>query len=134
LVLLILVLIDGDSAFVTSGDQLFFWSTTGYILIYLVVHVWNQWGPGSSIKQDDSGNGEEQEELQWVFARDHPQPSHEEVEKLQTNKQDEPAKSYEKPVYNILVATLQLVAMHFYSSAQTPYNIILLGMLACRGW
>lgn len=131
LVLLVLVLIDGDSAFVTSGDQLFFWSTTGYVLIYLVVHVWNKWGPGSSIKQDDS---EEEDEPQWLLPHDQPQPSYEDVETLQESKQDGSSKSYEKPVYNILVATLQLVAMHFYSSAQTPYNIILLGMLACRGW
>lgn len=111
LALLILVLIDGDSAFVTSADQLFFWSTAGYIIIYLAMHIWSRWAHMKSRRE------EAEEELELI-----------------PEEGDEAAQSYEKPVYNIIVATLQLVVMHFYSSAETPYNTVLLGMLACRGW
>lgn len=38
------------------------------------------------------------------------------------------------PVYNVLVATLQLIASRFYASAETPYNLVLIGILAARGW
>ena len=38
------------------------------------------------------------------------------------------------PVFNVIVATLQLAAMRFYTAAETPYNLVLIGMLACRGW
>lgn len=38
------------------------------------------------------------------------------------------------PVYNVLVATLQLVASRFYAAAETPYNLVLIGILAARGW
>jgi hypothetical protein len=41
---------------------------------------------------------------------------------------------FAQPVYNILVATLQLVACRFYASAETPYNLVLLGVLAARTW
>jgi hypothetical protein len=36
---LLVVLLDGDSLFVTSADQVFFWSTVGYILAYLAMHA-----------------------------------------------------------------------------------------------
>jgi hypothetical protein len=38
------------------------------------------------------------------------------------------------PVFNVIVATLQLAAMRFYTAAETPYNLVLIAMLACRGW
>ena len=38
------------------------------------------------------------------------------------------------PVYNIIIATLQLVACRFYASAETPYNLVLIGILATRVW
>lgn len=38
------------------------------------------------------------------------------------------------PVYNIIIATLQLVACRFYASAETPYNLVLMGILATRVW
>jgi hypothetical protein len=38
------------------------------------------------------------------------------------------------PVYNVLVASLQLIATRFYSAAETPYNLVLITILACRGW
>lgn len=41
---------------------------------------------------------------------------------------------HETPVYNVIVATLLLVACRFYASAETPYNLVLIGILACRGW
>lgn len=101
LALLILILVRGDAAYVTSADQLFFWSSAAYVLIYLAIHVservWKQ--------AQEEGDDEEDE-----------------------------AGRFERPVYNILVATLQLVAMRFYSGAETPYNVVLLGMLACRAW
>lgn len=120
LVLLILVLVDGDSAFVTSADQLFFWSTAGYIIIYLVLHAFAWFSHRKMLER-----GEQAEELLI--------DDNESMGPLE-NTYETPLPVYEKPVYNIIVATLQLVAMHFYSSAQTPYNTILLGILACRGW
>ena len=38
------------------------------------------------------------------------------------------------PVYNVIVAALQILATRLYTSAETPYNLLLLGMLACRVW
>ena len=38
------------------------------------------------------------------------------------------------PVYNVIVASLQLTATRFYSAAETPYNLVLITILACRGW
>jgi hypothetical protein len=38
------------------------------------------------------------------------------------------------PVYNVIVASLQLIAIRFYSAAETPYNLVLITILACRGW
>lgn len=38
------------------------------------------------------------------------------------------------PVYNVLVSTLQLVASRFYAAAETPYNLVLIGILATRLW
>lgn len=124
LVLLVLVLIDGDSAFVTSADQLFFWTTAGYVLVYLAVHVWNRWGPGRPRTEQDPGDDYEGGDDSMVIPEQEEEQEGDEVGRV----------SYERPVYNIIVATLQLVVMHFYSSAETPYNIVLLGMLACRGW
>lgn len=103
-VLLVLVLIDGDAAYASTADQLFFWNTAAYILIYLALHTWTEiriWADKDESKDESK---------------------------------DEPRDEYEKPVYNVIVATLQLVAMFFYSTAETPYNIVLLGMLATRGW
>ena len=78
--------LDGDSHFITTGDQAFFWATAGYIVLYLGVHF----APGKGRAC--------------------------------------------QPVYNVLVATLQLVACRFYASAETPYNLVLLGILAARTW
>ena len=104
-VLLVLVLIRGDSAYVTSADQLFFWSTAAYILIYLAMHMWTRFSCWKT-REGQEGGGTREEDT----------------------------RTYERPVYNIIVATLQLVATRFYNAAETPYNIVLLGMLACRGW
>ena len=41
---------------------------------------------------------------------------------------------HEIPVYNVIVSTLQLTACRFYASAETPYNLVLITFLACRGW
>lgn len=41
---------------------------------------------------------------------------------------------HETPVFNVIVATLQLLATRLYTAAETPYNLLLIGMLACRAW
>jgi hypothetical protein len=38
------------------------------------------------------------------------------------------------PVYNVIVATLQLIACRFYAAAETPYNLVLITILATRAW
>jgi hypothetical protein len=38
------------------------------------------------------------------------------------------------PVYIVLVAALQVLAMRLYTAAETPYNLVLMTMLACRAW
>jgi hypothetical protein len=90
--LLALVLVDGDSIYVTQGDVLFFWCTVGYVGVYLVLHL------GTRAAQNAAGE------------------------------------SYEQPVFNVIVGTLQLVGMRFYTAAETPYNTVLVGMLASRSW
>ena len=87
--LLVLVLVDGDSIYVTQGDVLFFWCTVAYVAVYLVMHL------GTRAAQNTG---------------------------------------YEQPVFNVIVGTLQLVGMRFYTAAETPYNTVLVGMLASRGW
>lgn len=45
------------------------------------------------------------------------------------------ASAYEEaPVYNLVAGTLQLVAMRLYTGADTPYNPVVLGLLATRTW
>jgi len=90
------VLLDGDSLFVTSADQVFFWSTVVYILIYLAMHL-------STSNSNSRRVGEQQPQQQ-------------------------------PPVYNVIVASLQLIACRFYAAAETPYNLVLMAILACRGW
>ncbi len=91
----VIVLLDWDFLFVTSADQVFFWSTVAYILVYLAIHLSSRWPTILASKQEGG------EEL---------------------------------PIYNVIVATLQLTACRFYSAAETPYNLVLIGILACRGW
>ena len=102
---LVIILADGDSMYITEADQVFFWGTAGYILVYLLVHVWKYYWRTAVEEREDPLNT--------------PTPE---------------LQPYERPVYNVIVATLQLVAMRFYTAAETPYNLILLGMLAARGW
>ncbi len=40
----------------------------------------------------------------------------------------------EMPVFNIIIGTLQVLAMRLYCAAETPYNVVLISMLACRSW
>lgn len=40
----------------------------------------------------------------------------------------------ERPVYNVILATLQLVACRLYTAAETPYNLVLTGLIATRTW
>lgn len=101
LVVIIVVIADGDSHFVTSADQVFFWCNVIYIAVYLVLHVWAQ--------------------------------RHALMPALDTASPTKPDADI-TPVYNIIVATLQLVACRFYASAETPYNLVLIGILATRAW
>lgn len=38
------------------------------------------------------------------------------------------------PVFNVIVAALQLLAMRLYTSATTPYDVVFVAMLAWRAW
>ena len=96
-VVVIVALLDGDSLFVTSADQVFFWSTVGYIVVYLAIHLSSRL---ILLRADD----------------------------------DNDSSSNELPIYNVIVASLQLIACRFYAAAETPYNLVLIGILACRGW
>jgi hypothetical protein len=39
-----------------------------------------------------------------------------------------------QPVFNVIVAALQLLAMRLYTAAESPYNLVLIAMLASRVW
>lgn len=88
-VALVVVLADGDSLHITTADQVFYWSTAIYILVYLAIHLACRLTPAT---QD------------------------------------------EYPVYNVIVATLQFIASRFYTAAETPYNLVLIAILAVRAW
>ena len=89
--------VDGDSLFITSADQVFYWSTVSYILVYHAMHFANRhlttYLP-SWLRQED---------LHY-------------------------------PVYNVIVASLQFIACRFYTAAETPYNLVLITILAVRAW
>lgn len=95
---LAIVLTDGDSLFITSADQVFYWSTFAYILVYIAIHA----------------------SRMWLLPRLLPQWA--------TQQHDE------SPVYNVIVATLQLIACRLYTAAETPYNLVLITILAARVW
>lgn len=94
---LAIVLADGDTLFITSADQVFYWSTFAYILVYIAIHA-------SRI---------------WLLPRLFPQWADQQKE---------------CPVYNVIVATLQLIASRLYAAAETPYNLVLITILAARVW
>jgi hypothetical protein len=48
--------------------------------------------------------------------------------------QHAPAAKDPPPVFSVLVAVLQVLAMRLYTAAETPYNLVLMTMLACRAW
>ena len=94
---LVIILIDGDSLFITSADQVFYWSTVSYILVYHAMHFTNRHLANclpSWLRQED---------LHY-------------------------------PVYNVIVASLQFIACRFYTAAETPYNLVLITILAVRAW
>ncbi len=94
--LLGLVLVDGDTVYITKADQVFFWASVAYVAFYLAIH-------GAAF-----------------VAR--------------KRREQRYAQRYEQPVFNVIVGTLQVLAVRLYTAAETPYNLVLLGMLACRGW
>lgn len=101
-VALVIVLVDGDALHITSADQVFYWSTAVYILVYLAIHLAYRWLPQDWLPSSSSEN--------W--------------------QQD----GLEYPVYNVIVATLQFIACRFYTAAETPYNLVLITILAIRVW
>lgn len=48
-VAIVIILADGDSLFITSADQVFYWSTVGYILVYLAIHASYRWLPSQKL-------------------------------------------------------------------------------------
>lgn len=42
--------------------------------------------------------------------------------------------NHHQPVFNVIVGALLVFAIRLYTSAETPYNLLLTGMLACRTW
>lgn len=95
----VIILIDGDTLFITSADQIFYWSTFSYILVYQAIHAANRWASKCLPA--------------WLVYKDRQQ-------------------GY--PVYNVIVASLQFIACRFYTAAETPYNLVLITILACRIW
>jgi hypothetical protein len=139
LAIVIVIVVDGDSTYVTTADQLFFWCTVAYIGVYLGIHVWlgylsrrfaRLFAPVVVVEPPQDGNEEDDDD------RDGAPEAAEADGGGEDNEEDThpAANGYEQPVYNVIVATLQLVAVRFYSSAETPYNMVLLAMLACRVW
>ena len=110
LVLMGLTLLDLDKVFVTLADQMFFWCTVAYIGFYLALHGAARLTPVLD---------------RWVTGQESPEPS------------DDTAANpapHETPVFNVIVATLQLLAIRLYTAAETPYNLVLLSLLSCRAW
>lgn len=124
-VITITVLLDGDATYVTAADQLFFWSTLAYICLYIGIHVWLGYFIMASAPDAHHHHDDKADEPPAAAGAGGPEP-----QSVNGHKK----KAYEQPVYNVIVASLQLVAVRFYSSAETPYNIVILGMLACRAW
>ncbi len=104
---LVIVLADGDTLYITSADQVFYWSTASYVLVYLAIHLANRW--------------------LWKFL-----PGWMMLDKQEAQDKTDTQEDY--PVYNVIVATLQFIACRFYTAAETPYNLVLITILACRGW
>lgn len=109
LVVIGVVVSDGDSHFVTSADHVFYWSNVLYISVYLLLHFVRLF-----LARNAHGK---QQETHSKNAHGKQQEAHADV-----------------PVYNIIIGTLQLIACRFYASAETPYNLVLMGILATRAW
>jgi len=111
--LMILLLLDGDSIYITTADQIFYWSTVAYVSVYLSIHAI------SRLSQ---------------HARNNTQNPQITAPKEAADKTKELHGQYEQPVFNVIIGTLQLVAMRFYTAAESPYNTVLVAMLASRVW
>lgn len=83
----VLCLVDGDSLYVTESDQLFFWCTLSYCLIYTFYHAYQ-------LKNEEA----------------------------------------EKPVFNLVAGTLQLVSTRLYAGSETPYNPAVLFIIGARAF
>ena len=136
LAIVIVIVADGDSTYVTTADQLFFWCTVAYIGVYLGIHVWLGYLSRRFYARLFTPVVEPPQEYQDGNDDDRDGAEAEADGGGEANEEDThpAANGYEQPVYNVIVATLQLVAVRFYSSAETPYNMVLLAMLACRVW
>lgn len=106
LLLLGLVLVDLDHMYITKADQLYFWCSVAYAAFYIVLHS------GTRMR---------------ALLETH---SHAEL----GNKRVKTRKEHELPVFNVIAAALQILATRLYTAAETPYNPLLTGMIACRVW
>jgi len=59
---------------------------------------------------------------------------HERAWHYQPTRQDGKQQTHALPVYNVIIATLQLIACRFYTAAESPYNLVLMGIVATRAW
>lgn len=112
--ILFLVLIDMDSVYISSADQVFFWCSVAYAVFYLLIHGGTRIAPTITA---------------WLWWEEE-----EEMANESTPQHAHSEREYEQPVFNILVVTLQILAMRLYTGTDTPYNLMLIGMLACRAW
>ena len=119
LLLLALVLVDLDRVYITKADLLYFWFSVAYIGFYLALHA-HLPRLGATV----TTLGATGATLGRTAGRD---PS----EKRAPAK---PATANETPVFNVIAGTLQLLATRLYTGAETPYNPLLTGMIACRVW
>jgi hypothetical protein len=115
--LLVLVLLDLDYVYTTAGDQVFFWCSVMYVLFYLILHGVTRGGPATKRL------------VQLLLVRG--SKPNKRIHEEQVEEQELPL---ERPVFNVIVAALQILAVRLYTAAETPYNLLLLGMLASRVW
>jgi hypothetical protein len=117
LAILGLVLADVDTVYITTGDQVFFWVSVTYVAFYVLLHTTNRTVEYFMHQKDNVDNDHKCKHI--------PEDN--------TKKASE-GHIDEKPIFSVTIGTLQILATRLYTSAETPYNLVLTGMLACRLW
>ncbi len=109
-----LVLIpDGDAVFITSEESFFFWCLCGYVVAYALLFTeHSRHEPGTS--------KDEQQQGRPATSKDEHQQG-----RPGTSKDD-------PPIYNLIAATLQVIACRLYTGTETPYNPMLLWAVLTR--